>query len=281
MDIQPGPLLGIMIDILMSTYNGAEFLPAQLDSILGQDFAGFRLLIRDDGSGDETISIIKEYRDRDKRIRFLEDGNGNLGAPASFMALVEQSEPDFFMFADQDDVWIHDKISRTLAGMNVLRQKYGDETPLAVFTDLAVTDSNLTTIHESFWDYQKLDPSLCRDWKAVLSQNVAAGCTLMVNKAAKAIILPFALPEMMHDHWVAARVAKFGKIDYLPEPTVLYRQHSQNAEGAKNFGLSYAASKVPGLTSRFSFYRRAARVFGGTSALELLYKKLSINLKRL
>lgn len=265
----------------MSTYNGARFLAAQLDSILNQAFRDFRLIVRDDGSRDQTVAVIKEYAAKDERIVLHTGHAGNLGAPASFMALVVQSNADFFMFADQDDVWMPDKISRTLDKMRRLAETSGGETPLAVFTDLTVVDADMKIIDDSFWNYQKLDPALCHDWKSLLSQNVAAGCTMMLNKAAKAVILPFELPEMMHDHWAAARVAKLGHIGYIAEPAVLYRQHSRNAEGAKSFGFGYAASKLPGLKSRFGFYRRAAKVFGDTSAIELLYRKLLINAKRL
>ncbi len=269
-----------MIDILMSTYNGAEFLGPQLDSILNQAAAEFRLLIRDDGSDDDTLAIINRYASEDSRIEPIADEEGNLGAPASFMSLAARSDAQYFMLSDQDDVWKPEKISMTLDKMNALIVKYGENTPLAVFTDLTVVDEKLDLIDASFWHYQKLDPELCRDWKKILAQNVVTGCTVMANTAARRVILPFALETMMHDHWIAVNVAKYGKIDYIPEPTVLYRQHSSNVEGVKDFGPRYALSKTPGLLKSISFYRRAAKHFGDVSAAELFFTKVWSNLKR-
>lgn len=269
-----------MIDILMSTYNGAEFLGPQLDSILDQSHGDFRLFIRDDGSDDDTLAIINRYASRDSRVVPVSDDTGNLGAPASFMSLVARSNAPYFMLSDQDDVWMPEKLSKTLDKMNRLFEIYGEETPLAVFSDLTVVDEELNVIDASFWKYQKLDPDLCRDWKKILAQNVVTGCTLMANAAARSVILPFALDTMMHDHWIAANVAKHGTIDYIPEPTVLYRQHSSNVEGVKDFGPKYAASKMPGLFRTISFYRQAAKHFGDVSAAELLLNKIRSNLKR-
>lgn len=264
----------------MSTHNGAAYLAAQLDSILSQDFTGFRVLIRDDGSSDETVSIVEKYAAVDDRIAILRSGGENLGASASFMNLVSGSDADHLMFADQDDVWLPGKISKTREKMLSLEEGSGENTPLAVFTDLEVVDANLKIVNPSFWNYQRLDPDISRDWKSLLAQNVVTGCTMMMNRAAKTVVLPYALPEMMHDHWCAARIAKFGRVHYLSEPTVLYRQHSANVEGAKNFGPFYAFSKMPGLFRHYDFYRRAAEVFGDTSAAELFGRKMQKNLKR-
>jgi len=264
----------------MSTYNGADFLEAQIDSILGQSYPDFRLLIRDDGSNDGTETIINQYASEDSRIIRITTESGNLGAPASFMSLIASSEAPFFMLSDQDDVWLPEKISKTLVKMDELIERYGEETPLAVFTDLSVVDEKLGVIDASFWHYQKLDPDICLSWTKILAQNVATGCTLMANAAARSAVLPFTLGEMMHDHWIAANVARRGAIDYIPDQTVLYRQHSRNLEGVKNFGLKYMFSKTPRLFNTLAFYRRAAKHFGDVSVGELLFNKISLNVKR-
>ncbi len=270
-----------MIDILMSTYNGAPFLAEQIDSILEQDHREFRLLIRDDGSTDDTIKILANYAAAEQRVVLVEDDLGNLGASRSFIELISRTEADLFMLSDQDDVWLPDKISRTLAKIIELVEANGYDKPLAVFTDLTVVDEDLAVINESFWAYQKLDPSISLDWKMLLAQNVVTGCTLMMNKPAKYVILPFAIPEMMHDHWIAANVAKAGRIAYIAEPTVLYRQHGRNEEGAQAAGIAYLASKLPFGWRTLSLYRRAAKHFGGISAGELIKHKVKLNLKRL
>src|SRR5690606_6349887 len=136
-----------MIDILMSTYNGAGYLAEQIDSILGSSFADFRLMIRDDGSVDDTPALIAEYTSADGRVSVVSDTLGNLGASASFMRLLELSSAPYFMFADQYDVWHPDKIER--AYMRIT-QDDSPRLPHIVFTDLSVVDEKLNPIAESF-----------------------------------------------------------------------------------------------------------------------------------
>lgn len=270
-----------MIDILMSTFNGERYLGEQVRSILGQSFSEFRLVIRDDGSSDDTLALIEEFSREDERVTLLSDGEGNLGLRRSFMRLLEASEAEYFMFADQDDVWLPEKIERSIAAMKKLEGSSDQDTPLLVFTDLRVTNDRLETIDESLWHYQRLRPEISQDWKRLLAQNVVTGCTVLANRAAARASLPFVLPEMMHDHWVAVNAARHGKIGYISEPTVLYRQHSANAEGGRDFGLKYAAGKSLGLGARAAFYKKAAVHFGDVTALELLRLKAAENLKRL
>ena len=100
------------IFILLSTYNGARYLKAQLDSLFAQTYCSIEIIARDDDSNDETISILKSYN-----IKIL-DTKENLGAKESFAELlnyaVVNSTSDYFMFCDQDDVWEKDKIEKNL-----------------------------------------------------------------------------------------------------------------------------------------------------------------------
>ncbi len=269
-----------MIDILMSTYNGSRFVAEQIGSIREQTYTDFRLVVRDDGSTDETVAIIRDLAAVEPRISLIEYDGVNLGAPASFMRLVELSTSPYFMFADQDDVWIPQKVERSFAKISKMSTEYGDDKPLLVFTDLKVVDQDLVEIGPSLWRLQKLDPDICRDWKRLLAQNVVTGCTIIANRAGGQASLPFALPEMMHDHWLAVNAAKYGHIDFLDDATVLYRQHTSNVEGSKNFGASYALSKIPTLSKRIGHFRRAAVHFGDTTAAELLKYKFTASTAR-
>lgn len=268
------------IDILMSTYNGAAFLGQQIDSIGAQDYRDIRLLIRDDGSTDSTPEILREYEAIDPRISVIRDDLGNLGAFASFMKLVDYSRSPLFMFADQDDVWLPGKVSTTASKMASLTAQYGPDEPIAVFTDMAVVDQKLETIHPSLWKYQGYDPAICKDWKKLLSQNKVLGCTLMANAKVRELCLPFALPDMPHDHWVAVHAAKYGRVEFIPEQTMLYRQHVRNYSGAHRFGIRYSAERLPGLISRIGEFRRAASFFGEVSTARLLFYKVWLNLRR-
>ena len=269
-----------MIDILMTTYNGSRFVAEQIDSILMQDYRDLRLMIRDDGSSDDTVEIVKRYI-ADSRVSLIEDDLGNLGASRSFMRLVEESNAPYFMLSDQDDVWLKDKISRSWEKIRSMSAEFGDEAPMLVFTDLTVANENAKPAHGSFWKYQKLDPAISQNWKQLLAQNVVTGCTILANDKVKEFILPFTFKEMLYDHWIAVNAAKHGHIDYLPEQTVLYRQHEANVEGARRVGLKYGFRKAPSLVSSITLYRRFVAFFGDISAAELIYYKITINLKRI
>lgn len=275
-----GILVGEMIDVLMSTYNGSRYLREQIESILGQTFRDFRLMIRDDGSVDDTREILESYARRDQRVTITEDDLGNLGAGRSFMRLVEISDAPLFMLADQDDVWLPEKIAVSKAKIDEMAARFGDG-PLLAFTDLKIVEENLNEIDRSMWHYQRLDPEISADWRDLLAQNVVTGCTIIANRAAATASIPFALPEMMHDHWLAVNTAKNGRVEYISEPTVLYRQHGENIAGGIEFGSGYAAAKTAKIGGKLAFFRRAAEHFGGVTAGGLMKRKIRLNLRRL
>lgn len=269
-----------MIDVLMSTYNGARFLESQIDSILVQDYRDIRLLVRDDGSTDETCEIVQRYAATDHRVKLVEDNYGNLRAFSSFMKLVELSEAPYFMYADQDDVWLPDRVSKMLAAIRSIEAEAGSGTPTVVFSDLTIADEDLNVIDPSLWHFQQFDPNISRNWRHLLAQNVVLGCAMIANAAARKISLPYKLTDMPHDQWVALNASRFGRIEFIREATILYRQHGNNHSGANSFRLSYALERLPGLRHRFTEYRNAARVFEGVSVAELLWNKLRLNFRR-
>lgn len=269
-----------MIDILMSTFNGGKYLRPQIDSILDQSFGEFRLIIRDDGSTDDTAGILEEYAGRDPRILLSKDQCGNLGVRQSFMKLLENSRSEYFMFADQDDLWLPEKISKSRDSILRMAAESGSGKPLLLFTDLMVAEENLEILAPSLWSYQKLDPRISLDWRRLLAQNVVTGCTVMGNRAAAEAALPFALPYMMHDHWIAVNAAKSGRIEFLAEPTVIYRQHTNNFEGGRRFGVGYALKKLPALAAKPSEFRHSAKHFGEVSAAGIMARKVWLNLSR-
>ncbi|MDQ1244436.1 MAG: hypothetical protein QG565_776 [Campylobacterota bacterium] len=272
----------VKICILLSTYNGEKYLGEQLDSLFAQTYENFEILVRDDGSNDKTMEIIKSFQDRyPSQIKILKDSFGNIGSAYSFMRLLEGSNSEYFMFCDQDDVWMKDKIKHSVQKMQELEEKYAKDIPLMVFSDLRVVDEKLNTVDMSFWHYQKLSPEISKNQKKLLAQNVITGCTVMINKEAKYVSLPFAVDTMMHDHWIGVNVAKYGKIAWLPEQTVLYRQHSANVAGAHRFGVVYVAQKMLNLINIFKKQKRVVKHFKNVTIFELIFWKIQINIKRL
>lgn len=229
------------IVILLSTWNGDKYLQEQLDSLNSQTYTNFEIIARDDGSSDHTVDILRF----NNNIKIMESEE-NLGAKRSFAKLLEyalkHSDANYFMFCDQDDVWHHNKIEKTLSQMKKLEKRY-PTLPLLIHTDLQVVDEDLNVIHDSMWEYEKIDPSL-NTLNRLLMQNTITGCTVMINRNLAEKSTPISNECIMHDWWVGLVATSFGKIAYLNEPSILYRQHANNDTGTKKFDLTLILDKI-------------------------------------
>ncbi len=246
------------IIILLSTYNGAKYLKNQIDSLVSQTYDDFRIIARDDGSSDESFQILKSY----DKIEIV-DSRQNLGAKGSFAELLEyavkHTDGEFFMFCDQDDVWKNYKIKKTLAKMQEMQHECGD-IPLLVHSDVVVADEGLEVMAGSFWKFQNIDPK--RDALShLMLQNVVTGCTMMINRKLANLVGKIPTEAIMHDWWIAIVASCFGKIGWVDEPLMLYRQHSSNDTGAKRYGLGYFVKRFVQKQS-FNKYTIQAKVFG-------------------
>ena len=236
------------IDILMATYNGAPYLPEQLDSLLAQTYSGWRLLVRDDGSSDGTLAILESYRSQHPDLITIIPNEGqNLGACGNFSRLLGRSDAPYVMFCDQDDVWLPYKIETTLAKMREIERQYGATAPILIHTDLKVVDDQLTVIGESLWRYQNTAPQRMMKINRVLLQNFATGCTVMVNRVLRNLAVPIPKQAWMHDWWLVLVATAFGLVATVRSPTVLYRQHGRNDTGAQ---LWNAHAEIQGLFVR-------------------------------
>lgn len=233
------------VDVLMATYNGARFLDQQIRSIVGQGHRNFRLLVRDDGSSDSTPSLLAGYRRRrPEQIVLVEHPRERLGPAGSFSALLERSEADYVMFCDQDDVWLPERMEKTLRRMKQIERRDGPRQPVLVHTDLVVADESLRTLSDSFWKYQRLDPLGGGTLNRLLVQNVVTGCACMLNRALVRKAVPIPPAARMHDWWVALVAAALGRVEPLREPTVIYRQHASNTLGAKRWGAGHVIRRA-------------------------------------
>ena len=227
------------ISIILATYNGGQYLFEQLESIFVQSYKNWRLIIHDDGSCDNTLDVVNEYAQQyPEKIKLITDGDWNIEVSQIFLRLLRYADTDYVMFCDQDDVWLSEKISKTLTLMKYQEQKYGNQAPLLVFTDMKVVDENLKALSDSNLKYQNLDPQKIA-LNRLLLQNVPSGCTMMMNRSLVDLCNPIPAYTVMHDHWVSLVAAAFGKIIFLDEPTMLYRQHDSNYYGASSYGWSH------------------------------------------
>jgi len=234
-----------MIDILLSTFNSENYLEQQINSLLYQTYSNWRLIVRDDGSTDDTLKLLSDFVFQYPDKIILLPNNQNLGVIKSFETLLAESSGEYIMFCDHDDVWLNEKIEVTLQKINDLEIQFPQK-PVLVFTDLTVVDQNLKVIHESFWRFSKLNPLYLSGFNYLGVCNGITGCTVMINKKAKEVSLPFSEKARMHDWWIALKVAQSGYIGYVSKPTILYRQHNSNQIGASEVkgSLNYINSKL-------------------------------------
>ncbi|AJY77606.1 hypothetical protein VN24_08445 [Paenibacillus beijingensis] len=259
------------IDILLSTYNGGEYLQQQLDSILNQTYDNWKVLIRDDGSTDETLRIIESYSSTyPKKFKFVDTGSVRLGASQSFAGLMEYSDSDYIMFCDQDDVWLPKKVEQAYQKMK--QTESNQDQPVLIHTDLTVVNENLELISDSYWDYQRLNINSVR-LEQMLVQNHVTGCTVLINKALKNHCLPIPVDAMMHDWWIALIAGVFGKIEGISESSILYRQHSKNHIGAKKYTNLSLLLKLASLKDRNQIFQRTIKQ--ANALLKNYHKKLS------
>ncbi len=214
------------IAILLSTFNGARYLPAQLDSLLAQTEQGWELCWRDDGSTDGTIALLQAFAAGagQGRCRQIET-DARRGITASFMHLLRSAPPlASIAFADQDDVWLPEKLAR---GVNRLTEVPTD-LPALYCARQVLVDEELRRL--------RLSSPITRPpvFPASLTQNIATGCTVMLNQAAVRLIAGSEPPlGSLHDWWCYLVVSAWGGPILVDEvPTVLYRQHGGNAVGA-------------------------------------------------
>lgn len=218
------------IVVLLATYNGKNYLRQQLDSLLNQTFADFRIVVHDDGSTDGTIDILNEYRDNNPEKIELLYGQSCGSAKANFLWMLKEEEADVYFFCDQDDVWHETKIEKSLKALGDLSE------PACVFSDMWVVDENLNELSDSFIRYIGREPGNTA-YTQILIDNPAAGCTMCFNRALRDLTVEL-LPKLdlenipMHDALVLALASITGEVKAIDEPLVYYRQTGSNIMGA-------------------------------------------------
>ena len=240
--------------ILLSSCNGARFLPEQLDSLLAQRARGVEILDRDDGSTDESRAILERYR-RDGKLRWY--GGENLGPARSFWQLLHDSgDADYYAFCDQDDVWDADKLEIAVSALSGI----DPELPALYCGDVRVTDAALRPVS----DHMLRD--MPTDYSHALVKNIAPGCTFVFNRAAKKLLCRYDAEKLgieLHD-WLAFQIIScFGKVVFDPQPHMSYRQHGDNVIGAAASGLQGRLRKLNAFWSgdkRCSRARNAVRL---------------------
>lgn len=215
-----------MIAIIMSTYNGGDYIAAQIESLLNQTVRDFVLLIRDDGSTDDTPEKIASYHD--ERIVFWR--GDNLGPANSFFELLREAKrrsAEYVFFCDQDDVWMADKLEIFLAAFD--RQ---DTKPQLVFSDFAMIDGEGVQTEGSYAAHAGLRIPEDGDFlPKLLAQPYVFGCASAINAPLLSLVQDAPEGIEMYDCWIALTACVMGVVRYLPCATIEHRFHTHNATG--------------------------------------------------
>ena len=229
--------------ILLATYNGAGYLQEQLDSIVGQTYPHWLLFVKDDGSTDGTVDILHRYHERyPEKVLFLGRSAHNQGPARMYSSLIQyvlereqelQLKDYCIAFCDQDDIWHSDKLRLTVDCLQAQRSD-GALPPLLIHSELSVVDEHGNTIAPRFSAYQGVMPER-NDFIPLLVHNVVTGCTAVITPPLARACTPIPSTAYMHDWWFALVASLIGRILYIDEPLVAYRQHGGNTLGAREF----------------------------------------------
>ena len=215
------------IDILLATYNGSKYLHEQLDSILSQSYGNINVIIRDDGSSDNTVMIIKEYEEKDNRVKLLSDNLGNLGFVRNFEKLMKNSTSEYLMFSDQDDIWYNNKVETSYKRIKAIEEKNGKSCPILVHTNSRIMNYETRTKALFISDYAKNS-----SFENSFFNFFVQGSTMLINKFLKIESLPFSKEVYLHDRYLHLITEFIGVRSYIDVPTMDYRQHSNNEIGS-------------------------------------------------
>ena len=205
------------VAVLLSTYNGEKYVGAQIHSILTQSYKNIVLVVRDDGSSDKTVKIVKEYMENYSNIKLVE--GKNLGFIKSFFELLKLEQADYYAFADQDDVWLPDKIALAVKSLN----KLDDSKPNMAFSNSDYYDVDMKLIKEG-------EKGKTFSFTNSLYECVTQGMTMVINQKTKDTVLDY-MPERVffHDWWVYMICSGMGNVAYDDVTTVKYRRDGKNA----------------------------------------------------
>lgn len=212
------------ITVLMSTYNGEQYLRQQIESILWQKNVQLQLLVRDDGSSDTTLSILSKYQ-ADNKLHYYTGSNKKTAR--SFLQLIKDNPNSrYYAFSDQDDVWQENKLSRALS---LIQQKtINSDQPVLYAGNFYLVDQDLNIIADGKEHYTT------QTFANAIVYSCCTGCTMVMNKRLRDIIASKPMPKhlLMHDDWIhKVCLAMGGQVIFDSQPMMYYRQHGNNVDG--------------------------------------------------
>lgn len=222
-----------MISVALCTYNGEQYLPQQLESILQQTVPVDEVVVCDDGSQDDTLSILRHFAGNVSFPVRVFQNDTNLGSTKNFEKCLSLCQGDILFLCDQDDIWRADKVEKQVTYLNAH--------PLvdAVFSNALVIDDDSQPTGSTIWQEVQFTEGPQRRWKAGKAHEilfdgfVVTGATLAIRRRCVQRLMPFPIhvPKLIHDAWIALALSLEKKIDFIPEPLIYYRMHASQQVG--------------------------------------------------
>lgn len=243
------------IDILLATYNAEHHLSALLHSLQDQTYTNWNLIVHDDGSEDKTLSILREFAERDSRISIIEDEKRFGSAQGNFMHLLTFSTAPYAIFCDDDDIWLENKLECLHSRISASE---ADGEPYAVWSNSYVYNPETGHIGGS------ASLAILKDLKDTLFANCGIqGCAIMFNAALRNICLRKPKVVAMHDHLLTLAAMTFGRFEYVPQHLMLYRRYEGTVTGHTDSTLKEKSEKFfkRGKTVLDSLHLQAVHAF--------------------
>ncbi|MDH1815220.1 glycosyltransferase [Comamonas aquatica] len=240
------------IAIIISAYNAEKYIKEQVESILNQVDVNVFLWIRNDGSVDRTLEILRTEFGTDSRV-VVTDGD-NLGAAESFLQAIFECDYQcqYYGFSDADDVWVANKLKLSIEKIKIS----SSSNPIAVATQMKVVDQNLQTI--GLTD----PPRIGLKFNNAVVQTVASGASILMNQSAFSLLRSYRPKSVvMHDAWIYLLITAFGNFLYLDQPTILYRQHGNNVFGTSHGFKRRFLNRINRIKRKSPYKKQAVEFF--------------------
>ena len=209
------------VAILMTTYNGGQFLEEQIQSLVSQKQVVIQIYVNDDGSTDNTLDILQKWKDKGFVANISR--SDRIGPNSAFQKLLQENlNKEYIAFCDQDDIWSPNKLTEQIRFMT-------SKVPTLVFTD-----RELFTKHQVNSKKNK-SRALKPSFQNALLENVAPGNTILINKEAARMLSAFIEPRVAHyDAWFYLIISSLGQVQYVKDKLVKYRLHDNNLVGIRS-----------------------------------------------
>lgn len=232
------------MSVALATYNGGRFLREQLDSIYAQTWPNIEVIVCDDSSSDDTVAILEEYR-QSHDLRY-EVNDRNLGFVRNFERVLSRCSGSFIALADQDDVWLPEKIEKLLGSIG---------TASLIYSDAFLVDEDGVVLPGSLVSTSGVRPVNGKEFEYFVCNACVTGCTALFRRELLDVALPIPSYETYHDWWLAVVASRLNGVVYLDARLTKYRQH-----GANDTGVNVKAGILSRIVAQFSPEARQAKL---------------------